>query len=357
LTDEHGLYGIRRVGKTSILKELQRRLKKRKEVVPVYISLWNIAPKNVCSFTKNFTAEVLRSYGPVVSLKYKVSKLLESPSSILREILSDLEISAKTGEDIEFLLNFKEGDIDYDDLIKRSFALPEQLAKETKTRCVLMIDEFPSITDLKDGNGKIGEDIIGVIRTMYEDQENVILCVSGSIRKTMGNAALSSTSPFYRQFLVREIKPLEKDDVSKLIRKNLGKKVSVEVLDKISDLTKGIPFYVQLMGKKMELVRGSVNKDMINNIFKEVIEEEGDILFKEEFQSLSPKEQKIIMVMSRGISSPTEIANRANENPAVVSRYLGYLREKGSISKVDKGIYKINDPFFTRWVAERYELF
>jgi len=86
---DFALYGIRRVGKTSIFKELHRRLKKRKDIVPVYVSLWNIAPKTVYSFTKSLTVEVLKAYGPAVSLRYKVSKLLESPSSILRDILSE----------------------------------------------------------------------------------------------------------------------------------------------------------------------------------------------------------------------------------------------------------------------------
>lgn len=352
------LYGIRRVGKTSVFKEVQRRLEKKEGVIPIYFSVWNVAPRTIYSFTKGFSSQILDAYGTKIALKHKAFELLKSPRTLLRGIISELKLRTKAGEDIEFLLTFDEHEEDYDVLIKRVFNLPEQLAKETSTRCVLLIDEFPSIVDLKNGNGKIGEDILGVMRTIYEDQKNTVLCISGSIRKTMETAALSPTSPFYRQFLIKEVKPLKRGDVDKLIRNNLDNEISEDALDSIFNVTKGIPFYVQLIGRRIEAIKEGINKSNVERIIAELIDEEGDVIFKEEFQSMSPKEQEVIIAMAKeNLHTPTEISKKIREYPPSVSRYIGYLREKGVIEKKGKGFYFINDPVFTMWVRRRYELF
>jgi len=281
-------------------------------------------------------------------------ELIKSPLSILRKTIKELKISTKVGEDIEFLLTFDSRKEEYGDLIKRVFALPEQLAKETNTRCVLMLDEFPSIVNLKNGNGKVGEEILGLIRTLYESQQNTVLCISGSIRKTMEITALSSTSPFYRQFLVRKIKPLSEEHAAELITKNLSKEISSESINKIFEVTAGIPFYMQLIGKQIESMPGMD----ISRIIEHTIKEEGDIIFNEEFRRMSSKEQEIVIAMVKSkVHSPREIANVINDHPDTVSKSLDYLQEKGVVEKERRGFYSIIDPVFSLWIDMKYEIY
>ncbi|ODS35408.1 MAG: hypothetical protein A7316_03775 [Candidatus Altiarchaeales archaeon WOR_SM1_86-2] len=348
------LYGARRVGKTSILKEAHRRLMKEYGIIPIYFSLWTVAPKNIHTFVKALGSEILNAYRPKLSLKYKAVELIKSPLSILRKTIKELKISTKVGEDIEFLLTFDSRKEEYGDLIKRVFALPEQLAKETNTRCVLMLDEFPSIVNLKNGNGKVGEEILGLIRTLYESQQNTVLCISGSIRKTMEITALSSTSPFYRQFLVRKIKPLSEEHAAELITKNLSKEISSESINKIFEVTAGIPFYMQLIGKQIESMPGMD----ISRIIEHTIKEEGDIIFNEEFRRMSSKEQEIVIAMVKSkVHSPREIANVINDHPDTVSKSLDYLQEKGVVEKERRGFYSIIDPVFSLWIDMKYEIY
>ena len=349
------LYGMRRVGKTSILREVQRRLMQEENIVPVYFSLWTVAPKNVYAFVKALSSEILNAYKSRLSLRYRAEELIKSPLSILRETLKELKISAKVGNDIEFLLTFDPKREEYGELIRRVFALPEQLAKETNTRCVLMLDEFPTITDLRSGNAKVGKDIMGLIRTLCESQQNTILCVSGSIRKTMEITALSSTSPFYRQFLVRKIEPLSKVYVRELITKNLKKEISSESLNEIFRFTRGIPFYIQLIGK--EIGSAEMEGD-IDRIIEHTIKEEGDVIFNEEFRRISPKEQEIVIAMVKSKAhSPREIANVMGEHTDTVSKSLDYLQEKGVVEKERRGFYSLVDPVFSLWIDMKYELY
>ncbi|ODS36846.1 MAG: hypothetical protein A7316_09775 [Candidatus Altiarchaeales archaeon WOR_SM1_86-2] len=351
------LYGKRRVGKTSILKEMERLLKDKEDVVVIYFSLFELAPKTVGNFVKKFSTEVLTAYKQRLPLRYRVKDLMMSPLAVIREHIKEMKISMKLGEDIEFLLTFDEEKArDYGELIKRAFELPERLADETKTKCVLLMDEFPLIIDLKNGS-RIGADIVGVIRTIHEEQKNTVLCISGSIRKTMEAVVLSSVSPFYRQFVLKEIKPLKKEYVRELLKKNIDKDITEEGIDRMYEITEGFPFYIQLFGKKIN----SVNKSMIELkdiefAVKNTLEEEGNLIFIEEFNSLSPNEQKIIISIACNKHSPKEISDASGMNASAASTYLLSLQEKGVVSKDAHAVYSIDDPVFGKWISMKYEL-
>ncbi|ODS41940.1 MAG: hypothetical protein MSIBF_00855 [Candidatus Altiarchaeales archaeon IMC4] len=351
------LYGKRRVGKTSILKETKRLLKDREDIVVIYFSLFELAPKTVPNFVRKFSSEVLEAYKQRLSLKYRTKDLMMAPLAIIRKHIGEMNIGVKVGEDIEFLLTFNEDETkDYGELIKRAFDLPEKLAGETKTKCVLLIDEFPLIIDLKNGS-RIGEDIIGVIRTVHEEQKNTAMCICGSIRKTMETVVLSSASPFYRQFISREISPFEKEYVGKLLKKNIKKEVMDGGVDRMYSTTEGFPFYVQLLGKKLEFVNKDViGPDDIESVVRNTLEEEGDLIFMEEFNALSPNEQKIIISMAHDKHSPKDISAASKIGISTTSTYLLSLQEKGAISKDAQGIYSIDDPMFRKWVCMKYDV-
>ncbi len=201
------LVGPRRVGKTSILMEVGRLLRGKKGIVPVYFSLWELVERTVQEFVFVLTQDIIEANRSELSLKYKIKNIMALPVSTVISILKATDLKIKLFDEIEFLLSQKEiREERLAQVIKETFALPEQLAEKTDTRCVLILDEFPLLVDLKNGR-KLGEGIIGAIRTVNEIYKNTILTISGSIRATMEMAVLSSSSPFYRQFIVKSISP------------------------------------------------------------------------------------------------------------------------------------------------------
>ena len=217
------------------------------------------------------------------------------------------------------------------------------------------LDEFPSIIELKDG-AHIGEGAIRKIRTIHERQRGTILSISGSIRKTMEIVALSSASAFYRQLIVREIGPWNKEDIKDLIMDNLKKPIGEEALEKIVEFTSGIPFYAQFLGRELSgFKEKELTAQSVDVAIEQFIEEEGSILFKEEFERLGPKERKIVTLMaSQDLSSPSQIARAMGQTPNKISMYLEYLEEKGVIEKIERGTYGLADPVFKRWLAIKY---
>ena len=346
----YALYGRRRIGKTSIFKEVQRRLEEEEDIVAVYFSVWDLMNDKLSNFIRDFTVAVLDAYKHHLTLKYKARNLLKASFSLLKEILRELNISIKIKDEVEFLLSFDESKANYDKLVEDCWNLPEELAKETNTKCVLLIDEFPALMNLKDGK-KVGESFIKKIRTIHEDQEHVVLCISGSIRHTMKIVTINSASAFYGQFIVKEVGPLEKKYASELLIKNLSY-ISEDAIDEVYDFSRGIPFYVQFLGKIMEK-RERITLATVKEAEDEFIEEEGDIVFKDNFDNLGSKEREVLVAIAKGLQTPSKIAKEIKTVPNAISVYLGYLEEKGYIAKKGKGFYVIEDPVFENWLKRK----
>nr|AAU84300.1 conserved hypothetical protein [uncultured archaeon GZfos9D1]QNO42919.1 hypothetical protein FPLJOMBM_00010 [Methanosarcinales archaeon ANME-2c ERB4] len=350
-TTGYALYGKRRIGKTSILKEVQRRLESEHKIVAVYFSVWDLIEFSVVELCQRLSMEIIDAYRPYLGLRYKAKELVQTPLTMLRKLLDRSEFKVVYSE-LEFLisLNLRKG-IDKNLLVEHTFGLSEKLAMSTDTKCVLMIDEFPSISELKSDNGKIGDAIIKKIRTMFEDWERTTLCISGSIRSTMKLAILSSASPFYRQLIIKEVKPFEREHTEELLSRDF--EITEEGIDEIHNFSAGIPFYIQFIGKMLERRKKATLED-IKEIEEEFLREEGDILFKEEFENLSSKERLVAINIAKGRHAPKEIANAVGDRISNVNRFLTYLEEKGYVLKKEKGYYMMEDPVFERWLKKTF---
>lgn len=347
-------YGKRRAGKTSLLLELRRRLATQQNIVPVYFSFWDLVDTSCVAFAKELTTAILNAYSERLSLKYKITDLLGSSREFMRKILSEIQLGVTLRDDIEFLLRFTEAKKLPDELIERVFDLPEQLAQETNTRCVILLDEFPAVMDLKNG-ASLGEGVVRKIRTIHEQHKNTILCISGSIWHTMNMVAFSSTSAFYKQLIPREVKALAEKDIRRLLFLHLPRPSFEEsAIQKIIAFSQGIPFYIQIIGRELEKrnIPAITSKD-VQNAVDQFLQEEGMLFFRQEFQALSIKERKIILAIAHEKYTPTDLARAAEENVNTVGTYLLYLIEKGIVRKEERGKYILEDPIFKQWLQQQ----
>jgi len=350
------LVGPRRIGKTSILKEVVRRLEGEKGLVPVYFSLWDVVGNTLPELCTRITLSIIESFKPHLSLKLKMKQLLKVPVLKFFEVLRSLDLKLAFFDEIEIALRMgKNGEIDPNTLIEKVFQFGEKIAKENGVRLILAFDEFPSIMDVKNKT-KLGEGIIKKIRTIYEGLENTILCISGSIRKTMEITALSPSSAFYRQFIVKNIGPFDLEATTEVLENNLGVKISTEAISRFYGLTGGIPFYLQFLGRELGRFNPeSIDLPEIENSFEQFLLQEGDILFAEQIKSLSDKEKVILSSMAYyGLKTPAEIQKSIGEPSNVISRYMEYFLSKGVLQREKKGIYQFTDPVFKVWMKRRF---
>jgi len=349
------LVGNRRMGKSSIFQEVCRELTKKKDIIPVYFSSWSLIEKSVEEFCRSLAFLVLERYKQKLSLRYRIKDLVKVPVNKLFDFLRTIDVRIKILEEIEISLSTREGGEDLSLMLEQALSLPENLASETDTRCILFLDEFPSVIELASSNGRmIGEQIIRKIRTIQENYRQTVLCISGSIKKSMELAALSSASPFYRQFIVKNVEAFRKADLKELLETNLRTKLPEEVINTCYQLSGGIPFYIQFIGRcLLKLGRKKITSANTFEIFDELLREEGNLLFTQEFNSFSSRERKVLVTMAKNnLYKLNEIAKYLRQGLNVVGRYLEYLVKKGVITKENRGIYKFIDPVFEKWVKE-----
>jgi len=351
----YALTGMRRIGKTSIFLEIENRLKECNGIVPVYFSVWDLIEGTVEEFNRKCYLEIIEAFKKELSIKYRIKSLLKVAGDKINMFLKTFDISIKILDEIEIKINSREQkEKDFSDLFEKLFLLPDELAAVTKTKCVMLIDEFPSIKDLKVKNGKrLGENVIKKIRSINEKYKNTVLNISGSLRKTMGIAFLNAGSPFYRQFEVVNVKPFDENAVDLLLKKNLGKKVSPAVSKKLYRLTGGIPFYVQALGKDL-LKETKMSAETVEIVFEKFIEEAGTIIFREELNRLSSVERRIVLKMAKqDLTKISDTSRAIEESMSVTGRFLGYLITKGVVYKESKGIYQMEDKVFKKWLKRQ----
>ena len=350
------LVGPRRIGKTSILKEVVRKLEEKKGIVPVYFSLWDLVENTLPELCSRITLAIVEGFKPHLSLKLKMKKLLKVPAVKFFEVLRSLDIKISLFDEIEIALKMgKNGEIDHNTLVEKVFLFGDKIAEENGVRFILVLDEFPSIMDVKNKT-KLGEGIIKKIRTIYEDLENTILCISGSIRKTMEITALSPSSAFYRQFIIKNIEPFDLEATAEILENNLDAKISAEAINRFYGLTGGIPFYLQFLGRELgRFSPESVGLPEIENSFNQFLFQEGDILFAEQIKSFSDKEKMILSRMAYyGLKTPAQIQKSSGEPSNVVSRYMEYFLSKGVLEREKKGVYQFSDPVFEVWLKRGF---
>lgn len=350
------LSGVRRIGKTSILKEVKQRLEKQGTPV-IYVSIWRILPSTIDEFTRVLDRTALVTFEHKLPRKFKFEELLVTGAKALGTLLSGLNLSTKVAEDLKVSLSYvKKESEDVESAVTKSISLIEHLAEMTKTRCVLMIDEFPSIVDLTygDKNRKMGFDTVKLLRTLFEEFRYTKLVVSGSYRDTLDNLVAKTTAPFYKQLLLREVESFTKDEFNEFIEHYLPEirfsdNQTKEDLYKISS---GIPYNLQLLGKEIQLQEiTKLDRQKLDAVVKTILEKEGEQSFKEFTENLTPSEIKVLKSLARspGIK-PTDIEKDEFMEEATVSSSLVSLGNKTVVRRQGRGIYAFTDNLFAEWL-------
>jgi AAA+ ATPase superfamily predicted ATPase len=339
------LHGRRRVGKTSILKEIEYETKKKKGIVVAYLSLYKIADLSLKTFTDKLSETVLEAFRKkkIIPFEHTIETLMKSPKEIIESLLSKFNLGTALSQELNLFLQYrKEKEINYTKLIERAFDLGDKLANYSDTKFVLVLDEFPEILKIENGL-----QIVKMFRTLHEDQKNTMLIISGSEKKTLETVALSGASPLYKQLIPKKIRPFTFEETSDFFKTyNVG--LPEEESKRLYEMTGGVPFYLQYIGRST-----TITKD-IDKAINEFIKEEGNVFFTEEFEKLSDKEQIVCIAISKGATTPSEIADLSEEPVTSVSVFLLSLQDKGVVKKIDKGKYELIDNLFSIWMQRKY---
>ena len=350
------LSGTRRIGKTSILLEVERQLKAKHGIPVVYLSAWRVSPETVDQFVRVLNHATVSAFEDSLPAKFKFEELLTAGAGAFRRLVQNLKLSAGVGKDLEVSVSYVRGEGEnVGDALSRSLSLVEDIAKMVGKRCVLMLDEFPSLIDLTYGskNQKIGESIIKLARTLYEEFEFTKLVISGSYRGTLENVVMKQRAPFYRQLLLREVNPFDDSEYTAFLRHYLpGVKFADDSREQLYRMTSGIPYSLQLLARQMDFKKvGELDTKQLAQITREVLRSEGELLFKEYVDGISPSETKVLRALAKLPNArPNKIASEEFMDARTVASSLTLLQRKGLVQKEGRASYQFSDNLFAEWL-------
>lgn len=234
--------------------------------------------------------------------------------------------------------------------------LPEHLAKALQLRIVLAIDEFQELAGM-DGRPRI--DPFAIMRSAWQRHRHVAYVISGSARTMLTELVTSERSPFFQHFSLMELGPLGRDDGIALLVESAppDRPISAELAGRAVDVMGGNPFYLQLLGETLTGIRPPIDEIALREALGQLVFTRTGRLalyFENEYRRAVGKAASLAAVLNVIAAEP--------RRPSEVSAALGaasgatatYLERLGDvIVRGDDDRWRVADPVFALWLRWR----
>ncbi|MBW1688438.1 MAG: ATP-binding protein [Deltaproteobacteria bacterium] len=240
------ILGHRKVGKTSLLLELQRRMATSRLVFALLDTL-EFSPLD---------ADIVRRYAIRVAdavLSPELGVSLESRARLpgeYRAALSALPRFAGFAPVLrELLLDLPELQIG-PEAARSCLDLPQWLADACDVRLVVAWDEFQALARIR---GRWGKALHPLLRSVWQRHERVGYIISGSERGMLRDIVSDANAPFFQHFAIMELDVLPEEDGLRLLTEAAppDRPIPDEVARVAVDVLGSHPFYLQLFGEEL----------------------------------------------------------------------------------------------------------
>ncbi len=331
------IFGLRRIGKTVMIKEFIRRHKGIKFIYLNFEFLFSVPTE----FSQNI--------------------ILESATWYFNKDMELYDLVALPGGDIvkELLQEMEKGEPSKTKAVKLSYEYLINLGKEKKV--VVFIDEFQEILKLKNYNEL--RNILGIFREYISD-ENIFFIISGSFPHIMRDIIANGESPLYNQFKELRLSYFERMSSYELISK------AIECDEKsksiIYQLTGGHPFYIVSLTNRIKLIHRlydlSINPHTIKRAFLiETLYPEGSIYkhcnyLLNTVLSLAKYKAPLIAVLNTLLqeepATQSEIAKKIKVSQGEARLYTSELERLDILERIEDKYYFM-DAVFKMWLDLR----
>ncbi len=344
------IIGPRRIGKTSLLKNLKNSIED--EVLFVQVNCRKIT--HPTDFFRITTRAMVDAYEE----KHRVKGLARKFSDIFRATITGATRSiAEIGGSIEHIgqiyLRFRESEVSESELIEETFAFIGNFADEIKEQIIIAFDEFQELS-------RFNPAIFSLFKTHMDNRPDVRYIFSGSSVALLNKVFLKPDSPLYLMAAKVRLEPIGQEAVSRYIRSRLLMQnitISDDALDTLYNYTDGFPFYFQKMGFLLYQhaileERDFVTLEDTEVAFSTMLDE-----FDSEFESrysckFSRQQQDILKYLSAEKTRRLkEIAADMGTPSSSLTASMRDLTNTMTIDKPGEGRYGILDAVFRIWIA------
>ena len=356
---EHvAMFGLRRIGKTLLLKEFIRRtLAEDRKAAPVYMdfSYLSSSPEN---FALGYAGQIcywLLERGesdpePFLSAGTLPSAVLQARSPELHAALQPL------------LRELDKARPDRQALLRQAFRFPREAGAAMRRKLLLIFDEFQEIRTLT--NFPNSRNAIALFRAELQSQSGSLYILAGSAVSVLTELLADARSPLFGQFVRLPVSPFGRDATGVLVRKLTSNQAGPDLWPLIHDLTDGHPFYITALCRRLvnlvDVTDRPMERDTVKQAFiAETLAPFGriydfcryvyDLSLQKAVGYGSLKAVLQILATEEGLTA-SQAARRLRVTSATATDYLRWLREVDLIIERDRRYY-YRDPVLRFWVA------
>ncbi len=329
------IYSNRRLGKTSLIKAVMEAL--AGEVITIYIDVHRAS--SVAQFLEVYSKAIAQAF---LTRKEKIEKIANFFSQIIPSFGVEKDGSWRVSFD------FSRTKSSVERALEEVYELPKKIAEDYKRRVVVIFDEFQEI---KQFNEKLFEK---KMRSFIQHHSEVCYIFMGSKTHIILEMFNDSSRAFYRSAKVYPLPPICTEELVNFICKRFksgSKKISNFLAKKIVELSKNIPYYVQMLSSTVWLnARDEVKDCDIKNALEEILLSQNE-LFCSWHDFCSPHQRAVLsaLVKTDKIFSQDNRLSCSLGSSASVQTSLKALIKNGLVTK-DNRKYHIVDPFFQIWL-------
>lgn len=344
------LTGIRGVGKSALMKRIQKNFRDENYLV-VYIDLSSSNAYQTDEFTRESLIELIYdeiikecSESGIATIDKKIEKYIKTHDVALKEIVNI------KGYPVPFLWTKK----NYKKLANFVMELPQYLYDEYKediNGVFLFFDEFQIIKELGDEL----TDFLWYMRSYIQKQNNVSYVFSGSmsVKDNLIEEIAGSNGAFGGRMLTIEIKAFSYETTKNYLNEKADYlKFTDDGFDQFYTCTKGIPFYINTFGnllpRNVILDADSVKGNFIK--FLHVLA----MHFSNSWFRLNLQEQKILTTLLDESLNRSGIAKKLNVTSGAIGRSLNRLFDNGFI-EMENNKYYMPNFVFKAWLKNEYQ--
>jgi hypothetical protein len=309
----------------------------------VYVDLFPISSEQ--DFISRFSSGILKGIGRGVDPR----SLGDRISNLFKRLIPSIEVKP---DGYTFSVKFDqtaEMGLLLDDLVEGLYSY----VKRKKLKACIALDEFQEITELPES-----KKIEGILRSHIQFHKEIAYFYVGSRRRILNDMFLNKSRPFYKSAFSYTLKEIAKEAFVSYIEKRFkdtGKTCPKEIAQKMYDMVRGYPYYVQKLA--------SITWDMSSQkCDSKVLERSHAILVNMEtidfegiWSGLTLIQKAVLKAIAKEpTASPygREFLERYRLSIGGTQRAIKALFSRDLIEKDDKNIYKLTDPIMEMWLRE-----
>ena len=342
------LTGIRGVGKTALIKKIEKKFDKEYLVVDIELSRCNAYQQK--NLTRHSVIKII--YDSIIKSSKKFG--LKTVDKQIKKFFKTNNFKLDKISSYEHIpIPIFESEENYAKLVDFVMELPQKIYENNKDKLkgvFIFIDEIQLIKDLDN----VG-DFLWYMRGFIQNQKNVayLFCGSMSLKDSLINDLNGKNGAFGGRMLTIEIQPFLKKTTEDYI-KSLSRNIEFDDggFERFYICTRGIPYYINIFAKFLP-ENITLTENNIIELFKDSIDYLA-VHFIYMWSKLTFQEQKIIISLLDNPKKRIEIANGLEITSGSLNRPLNRLLDFDLI-EYENDKYQITDPIFTYWLKSSYE--